>query len=73
MKIKENKIKENIKEKNSLLPSFEPKNYEIISQIGESKKSKIYCVRNVENNKFLALKKINYKTKEELNKIKSQY
>ena len=73
MKIKENKIKENIKEKNSLLPSFEPKNYEIISQIGESKKSKIYCVRNIENNKFLALKKINYKTKEELNKIISEY
>ena len=40
MKIKENKIKENIKEKNSLLPSFEPKNYEIISQIGKVKKVK---------------------------------
>jgi hypothetical protein len=61
------------KEKYSLIPIFNPKNYEIISQIGESKKSKIFCVRNIENNTFSALKKIIYKTKEELNKIKSQY
>ena len=71
--ISNNLSNKNEKEKDSLIPLFNPKNYEIISQIGESKKSKIFCVRNIENNTFSALKKIIYKTKEELNKIKSQY
>ncbi len=41
---------------NISLPNFDPYDYSIISQIGEGKKSKIFCVKS-DNNKFYAMKK----------------
>ena len=41
---------------NLSLPNFDPYDYTIISQIGEGKKSKIFCVKS-DDNKFFAMKK----------------
>ena len=49
--------KENLQKINSNdLPNFEPSDYMIISQIGEGKKSKIFCVKS-DDNTFYAMKK----------------
>ena len=41
---------------NISIPNFDPYDYSIISQIGEGRKSKIFCVKS-DDNKFYAMKK----------------
>ena len=55
----------NEKEKN-IIPLFNFDDYEIISQIGESKKSKIYCVRKTNENLFFTMKKKFIKSNKDL-------
>jgi len=61
--------KENLQKINSNdLPNFEPSDYMIISQIGEGKKSKIFCVKS-DNNTFYAMKKKVLMHKNDLNHL----
>ena len=52
-----NEINNIYKNEKNMIPLFNLDEYEIISQIGESKKSKIYCVKKIDNNLFYTLKK----------------
>ena len=56
------------------LPIFDLENYEIISQIGEGKKSKIFCVKYINGNQFYAMKKkVLKEKKKEMNKLIFSY
>ena len=46
-----------IKKKGYTIPLFDLNEYEIVSQVGESIKSKIYCVRKKNDNSFYKLKR----------------
>ena len=59
-------IKNEENEKKNSLPIFDLKDYEIISQIEESKKSKIFCVRRINDNQFFTMKKKIIHSKQDL-------
>ena len=52
-----NDINNIYKNEKNMIPLFNLEDYEIISQIGETKKSKIYCVKKKNDNIFYTLKK----------------
>ncbi len=54
------------KNEKNMIPLFNLEDYEIISQIGESKKSKIYCVKKMNDNLFYTLKKRYITSKKDL-------
>ncbi len=56
------------------LPIFDLDNFEIISQIGEGKKSKIFCVKFTNDNQFYAMKKkVLKEKKKEMNELLFSY
>ncbi len=57
---------------NDIIPYFEPNGYMIISQIGEGKKSKIFCVKS-DYNQFYAMKKKVLTQKSDLDKLLYSY
>ncbi len=71
-KKKEEKQKKIITNNKISLPFFEPSDYMIISQIGEGKKSKIFCVKSI-NNEFYAMKKKVLIHKNDLNNLLYSY
>ena len=79
LNIKEEKEKnENENENNKIikknnLPFFEIKDYEIITQISESLKSKVFCVRKIDDNKFFTMKKKYIRSKEDLENYLNLY
>ena len=61
------------KKSKTLIPFFDINDYEIISQIGESKNSKIYCVRKINDNTFYTIKKKFIKSKKDLDDFLNIY
>ena len=58
----------NTTEVNSPIPQFSYDNFEIISQIGQGRNSKLFCAKEIESYTFYALKKEFYSSEEEKNK-----